>query len=147
VSCLESLDRFEDATTRQTIRVNYGALNVEEFGSVYKGLLEKDPIILPIDGRGRSSEKKTHPLIRHSLDHVIASRLGDRDPEMALLSIRVCDPACGSGHIVLNAARRIGLELARVRTGNEGQANTVRNITARAPVCPYKLRPGSILWD
>jgi len=37
--------------------------------------------------------------------------------ERALLSIRVCDPACGSGHFLLAAARRLGKELARVRTG------------------------------
>lgn len=37
--------------------------------------------------------------------------------EAALLSIKVCDPACGSGHFLLAAARRIGKELAKVRTG------------------------------
>ena len=37
----------------------------------------------------------------------------------ALLSIRVCDPACGSGHFLLAAARRIGKQLARVRSGED----------------------------
>ncbi|MGF1938871.1 MAG: Eco57I restriction-modification methylase domain-containing protein [Nostoc sp. ChiQUE02] len=37
--------------------------------------------------------------------------------EKALLSLKVCDPACGSGHFLLAAARRIGKELAKVRTG------------------------------
>lgn len=130
--CLQSLDRFYDEATRQTIRVNYGALNVEEFGSVYEGLLEKDPVVTASNGRlafsfkageARSSsgahytpEELTHPLIRNSLDYVIRARLAEAEPERGLLSIRVCDPACGSGHILLNAARRIGLELARVRT-------------------------------
>ncbi len=133
-ACRASIS-FDDHETHQTIKVNYGALNVEEFGSVYEGLLEKDPVVIQIDGKprfsfkageGRSSsgshytpEELTHPLIRHSLDHVISSRLKQKDPEKALLSIRVCDPACGSGHILLNAARRIGLELARVRSGVE----------------------------
>ena len=36
--------------------------------------------------------------------------------EKALLSIKVCDPACGSGHFLLAAARRIGKELAKIRT-------------------------------
>jgi len=39
--------------------------------------------------------------------------------EHALLSIRVLDPASGSGHFLLAAARRLGKELARVRTGEE----------------------------
>ncbi|MEB3885612.1 DUF559 domain-containing protein [Lyngbya sp. CCY1209] len=37
--------------------------------------------------------------------------------EAALLSLKICDPACGSGHFLLAAARRLGKELARVRTG------------------------------
>jgi hypothetical protein len=31
----------------------------------------------------------------------------------------VCDPACGSGHFLLAAARRLGRELAKVRTGED----------------------------
>ncbi|MDZ7314676.1 MAG: BREX-1 system adenine-specific DNA-methyltransferase PglX, partial [candidate division KSB1 bacterium] len=42
--------------------------------------------------------------------------------EHALLSIKVCDPACGSGHFLLAAARRLGKELARVRTGEDEPA-------------------------
>jgi len=37
--------------------------------------------------------------------------------EQALLSITVCDPAAGSGHFLLAAARRLGRELAQIRTG------------------------------
>ncbi len=42
--------------------------------------------------------------------------------EHALLSIKVLDPACGSGHFLLAAARRLGKELARVRTGEDEPA-------------------------
>ncbi|MCS6828452.1 MAG: N-6 DNA methylase, partial [Caldilinea sp.] len=42
--------------------------------------------------------------------------------EKALLSIKVCDPACGSGHFLLAAARRLGKELARIRTGEDEPA-------------------------
>ncbi|MBE9231968.1 N-6 DNA methylase, partial [Cuspidothrix issatschenkoi LEGE 03284] len=42
--------------------------------------------------------------------------------EQALLSIKVIDPACGSGHFLLAAARRIGKELAKVRTGESQPA-------------------------
>nr|WP_230967692.1 N-6 DNA methylase [Nostoc commune] len=37
--------------------------------------------------------------------------------EKALLSLKIVDPACGSGHFLLAAARRIGKELAKIRTG------------------------------
>jgi len=42
--------------------------------------------------------------------------------ERALLSIKVVDPASGSGHFLLAAARRLGKELARIRTGEEEPA-------------------------
>ena len=38
--------------------------------------------------------------------------------EQAILSLRVCDPACGTGHFLLAAARWLGKELARIRTGD-----------------------------
>ena len=38
------------------------------------------------------------------------------DPAAALLSVTVLDPACGSGHFLLAAARRIATHLARART-------------------------------
>ncbi|WP_442948890.1 Eco57I restriction-modification methylase domain-containing protein [Nostoc sp.] len=37
--------------------------------------------------------------------------------EQALLSLKIVDPACGSGHFLLAAARRVGKELAKIRTG------------------------------
>ncbi|GIW56918.1 MAG: hypothetical protein KatS3mg082_3322 [Nitrospiraceae bacterium] len=40
----------------------------------------------------------------------------------ALLSVRVLDPACGSGHFLLAAARRLGKELAKIRTGEDEPA-------------------------
>ena len=39
------------------------------------------------------------------------------DPAAALLAVTVIDPACGSGHFLLAAARRIATRLARARTG------------------------------
>jgi hypothetical protein len=39
--------------------------------------------------------------------------------EQAILSMRVIDPAAGSGHFLLAAARRMGRELAKIRTGEE----------------------------
>lgn len=42
-----------------------------------------------------------------------------KTPEEAILSIKVCDPACGSGHFLIAAAHRIARRLAQVRTGDE----------------------------
>jgi hypothetical protein len=123
-------------------RVNYAALDVEELGSVYESLLEFHPAVDP-NGAGRpafdliaGSERKTTgsyytppelvaELIKSALEPVLADRLAaapTKGREAALLSIRVCDPACGSGHFLLAAARRMGKELARIRTGEDEPA-------------------------
>jgi hypothetical protein len=39
--------------------------------------------------------------------------------EHAVLSLKVCDPACGSGHFLIAAAHRMAKRLASVRTGDE----------------------------
>ena len=115
--------------------MNYAALNVEEFGSVYEGLLEYEPAFhvhgndfefafeqgdeRAATGSHYTPDDLVQPLIKHSLDYLIAERLKAPNPEAALLDLRVADIACGSGHILLAAARRIATELAVVRTGEE----------------------------
>ncbi|MEZ7494960.1 N-6 DNA methylase [Leeuwenhoekiella aequorea] len=124
----------------QLVRVNYSDLDVEEFGSIYEGLLEYDPKISKVGARyefsfvfgdGRSSsgshytpEELVKPLIKHSLDYIITDKLKEEDPEAALLSITVCDVACGSGHILLSAARKIATELASFRESAEQPSPT-----------------------
>lgn len=135
LECLRLLSVFKNKNTNQVMRVNYASLNVEEFGSVYEGLLEYDPLISQRDGKfyfefkegqGRSSsgshytpDELVQPLIKHSLDYIIQDKLREDDKEEALLSITVCDVACGSGHILLSAARRIATKLAITRTGED----------------------------
>jgi len=147
LGCLRSLSLYQHPDNGQLLRVNYAALNVEEFGSVYEGLLEYQPVFFTNSptflGEGTSfkansiefafaqgdqraatgshytPDELVQPLIKHSLDYLIADKLKESDPETALLSLRVADIACGSGHILLAAARRIAIELAIVRTGEE----------------------------
>jgi type I restriction-modification system DNA methylase subunit len=140
LGCLRALSMYENPKTRQIIRVNYAALNVEEFGSVYEGLLEYKPEFISIEGQIEFSfvqgdqraatgshytpDELVQPLIKHSLDYLIAEKLKEPNPEQALLSLRVADISCGSGHILLAAARRIGLELATVRTKEDQPSPT-----------------------
>jgi hypothetical protein len=134
LECLNNLNFYRNEKGQQ-FRVNYSALSVEEFGSVYEGLLEYKPAIHKSNGKyeyalEKGSERSmsgshytpdelVQPLIKHSLDYIIEDKLKEKDKEKALLSITVCDVACGSGHILLNAARRIAIELAKVRSGED----------------------------
>ncbi len=135
LACLRNLTLFRNPDTGNLIRVNYAALNVEEFGSVYQGLLEFEPQVTHAnnrlmfsfvkgDERSRTGSHYTpdelvQPLIKHSLDYLITDKLKEKDKEKALLTLRVADIACGSGHILLAAARRIGTELAILRSGDD----------------------------
>ncbi|MEA5498368.1 N-6 DNA methylase [Limnoraphis robusta Tam1] len=120
----------------QLRRVNYGALDVEELGSVYESLLDFTPQFRQQNGvyefllvigsdRKTTGSYYTPPelvaqLIKSALEPVIEEKLRESEKgrlEQALLSLKVCDPACGSGHFLLAAARRIGKELAIIRTG------------------------------
>jgi uncharacterized protein (DUF433 family) len=131
----------------QRVRVNYADLDVEEFGSVYEGLLDLDPEIISnqgqpifgfVKGDERSSsgshytpEELVKPLITHSLDYLIADKLKEKDPEIGLLSLSICDVACGSGHILLSAARRVGFELAKVRSKEDQPTPSVLRVAVR----------------
>ena len=135
LGCLRSLGLYQHPDNGQTIRVNYAALNVEEFGSVYEGLLEFQPVFITngervefdfaqgdqraATGSHYTPDDLVQPLIKHSLDYLIADALKKPDPAKSLLDLRVADISCGSGHILLAAARRIATELAIVRTGEE----------------------------
>jgi len=51
-------------------------------------------------------------------ERVVGKRTAE-ERETALLNLRVCDLAAGSGHFLLAAARRIAKEVARVRSGEQ----------------------------
>jgi hypothetical protein len=122
--------------------VDYKNLGSEEWGGVYTSLLELHPILNMDAGTfelnvAAGNERKTtgsyytqpalvNELIESALEPVIEDRLKPAktaaERERALLSLKVCDFASGSGHMLLAAARRIARHLASVRTGDEEPA-------------------------
>ena len=120
---------------RSLTRINWRDMGPEELGSVYESLLELVPDI-SADGRvfrfanadaSKGNARKTsgsyytpdslvQELLDSALEPVIAQRThGAADSQAALLAITVCDPACGSGHFLLGAARRLATRLAQLR--------------------------------
>ena len=112
-------------------RINYKDMDSEELGSVYESLLELIPQIdwnstQPFDFLGdvAGNERKltgsyytpddlVQELIHSALVPVIEEKLKNTDnPKEALLSIKVIDPASGSGHFLLASARKIAEYLA-----------------------------------
>ncbi|WP_051040515.1 Eco57I restriction-modification methylase domain-containing protein [Methylomicrobium album] len=153
-SALDRLCYFDDPKTGQRTPVNFGALATEEFGSVYESLLELHPQIeiLPTFSFGflkaAGNERKTSGsyytptslvdcLLESTLDPVIETRiknyaeLGFTSAEKGLLAIKVCDPACGSGHFLIAAAQRIARRLALLRSNGDEPAPDVMRHSLR----------------
>ena len=129
------------------VPVNWRDMETEELGSVYEGLLELTPR-LTADGHGfafaEGGEAQGHArkttgsyytpdslvqaLLDSALDPVLdrVEAEGD-DPVKALLSVTVVDPACGSGHFLLAAARRIATRVARHRASGVASADDYRH--------------------
>jgi hypothetical protein len=61
------------------------------------------------------------------LEPVLNEAASQPDPEKAILDLKICDPACGSGHFLISAGHRIAKKLASVRIGdNEPSTEDVR---------------------
>ena len=133
LSALRALCRYTPPEGGRPRRVNYAALNVEELGAVYESLLDYRPALLWQGAEPafelRRSEARAHsgahytpqslvqPLLQQALAPLLAACARAPDPCAALLSLRVVDVACGSGHLLLAAARRIAQALATARSG------------------------------
>jgi hypothetical protein len=118
--------------------VDYRNLGSEELGSVYESLLELHPQFTPdppafVLTSASGHERKTTGsyytptdlitcLLDSVLDPVVDEAAGKPNPEKAILNLKACDPACGSGHFLIAAAHRIAKRLASVRTQEEEPA-------------------------
>ena len=130
------------------VRVNWRDMGPEELGSVYEGLLELVPRVsqdgrtfsFATDEQGRATARKetgsyytpdslVQALLDVSLEPVIQRTLAESpgQPVRALLRLTVVDPACGSGHFLLAAARRIAAHLAQARTEGTPSADEYRD--------------------
>ena len=146
-------------------RVNYRDMGTEELGSVYESLLELQPVVdvnaspwifgFIGDGaceRTRGSERKltgsyytpsalVNELIKSALEPVLIQTVADHpeNPRAAILNLNVLDAACGSGHFLLAAARRMAAEIARIDSGTDTSDETTRQHALREVVqhCVY----------
>jgi Eco57I restriction-modification methylase len=147
LAAVKSLARVYDRSARRWRRVDYQNLGAEELGSIYESLLELVPkwskeerkfLLDVMPGNERKSTGSYYTptslidcLLDSTLDPVLddaqkqaevaATRAGaDASAAIAetLLTVTVCDPACGSGHFLVAAARRIAKRLAAVRERN-----------------------------
>ncbi|MEH2212116.1 DNA methyltransferase [Nostoc sp.] len=77
------------------------------------GQLIKTALEPVIEEKLRSTKEK----LRNAESNTSTTLSNHQELEKALLDLKIVDPACGSGHFLLAAARRVGKELAKIRTG------------------------------
>jgi hypothetical protein len=133
-------------------RVDFGNLGAEELGSVYESLLELVPRYDPeqlsytletLPGNERKETGSYYTpttlvncLLDSALDPLLdkaCARPTAMERIAALLETTVCDPACGSGHFLVAAARRIAKRVAAEETGDsEPPEAAIRGALRRA---------------
>ncbi|MGW0085299.1 Eco57I restriction-modification methylase domain-containing protein [Streptomyces sp. NPDC003393] len=158
LAAVRHLAQVRDPGARRWRSVDYRHLDAEELGSVYESLLELEPKhsatertfeLIGVAGNSRKTTGSYYTpssliecLLDTTLDPVIddavkrgeqrATEAGRPDPTDdivdELLSLTVCDPACGSGHFLVASARRIAKRVASVRERNpEPTVDAVRH--------------------
>ncbi|MFE9857507.1 Eco57I restriction-modification methylase domain-containing protein [Streptomyces sp. NPDC005780] len=158
LTAVRHLAQVRDPGARRWRSVDYRHLDAEELGSVYESLLELEPKhsatersfeLVEVAGNSRKTTGSYYTpssliecLLDTTLNPVIddavkrgeqrAAAAGRPDPADdivdELLSLTVCDPACGSGHFLVASARRIAKRVASVRERNpEPTVDAVRH--------------------
>ena len=136
LTAVHALAFVQDGSVRRPI--DYKNLGSEELGSVYEGLLELHPLINADTGVfelniAAGNERKTSGsyytpdslvqcLLDSALEPVMAEAVRGKQGQAAaeaLLKIKVCDKAVGSGHFLIGAAHRMAKRVAAARSGEE----------------------------
>jgi hypothetical protein len=142
LEAIRTLAIISDGKTHRT--VDYRNLGAEELGSVYESLLELRPhfdhdagsfTLISTAGNERKTTGSYYTptalitcLLDSALDPVLQEAASKPKPEQAILDLKICDPACGSGHFLIAAANRVAKKLASVRTQEDEPApGTVRH--------------------
>ena len=131
LTAIRALSQTYDDQIKAFRNVDYKNLGPEELGSVYESLLELHPEInmtartFALSTAGGNERKTTGSyytptsLINALLDSALDPVLDEaaKQGEEAILNLKVCDPACGSGHFLIAAANRMAKRLASIRSG------------------------------
>lgn len=147
LAAVRTLAQIDDPITGLPRPVDYRNLDSEELGGMYEGLLAYTPryhaderaftLDVAVGNERKKSGSYYTPselialVLEEALDPLIDEAIRQPDAEKAILDLTVVDPACGSGHFVVAAARRLATTLATVRTGEtEPTPSALRAATA-----------------
>lgn len=146
----------------QRVRINWRDMATEELGSVYESLLELVPIrenqgrsfafaggaetkgnSRKVSGSYYTPDSLVQALLDTTLDPVLerAEAEGGAD---AILNLAVIDPACGSGHFLLGAARRMATRVAQIRSPDSPDYNAAMRDVVRSSIYGVDRNPMAV---
>ncbi|MBI4369150.1 MAG: N-6 DNA methylase [Elusimicrobia bacterium] len=136
LSAVRAISFIQDGMSRRP--VDYKNLGSEELGSVYESLLELHPEIDPVNKKFKLTTSAGHErkttgsyytpdslvqcLLDSALEPVVVAAIKGKHGEaaaQAILGLKVCDPAVGSGHFLIATAHRMAKRVAAARTGED----------------------------
>lgn len=105
----------KDATDVPALLVALGGLIDLRANPDGSAISSGTPYLQPTEERRRSGShytprSLTEPIVRHALEPAF-ERIGSKASPEAVLSLKVCDPACGSGAFLVEACRQLGARL------------------------------------
>jgi len=108
---------LKDAATVASVEAALAQIADERGSPQGRAVSAGTPILQPTDERRRTGShytprSLTEPIVRQALEPAFA-RLGVNATPEEVLSLKVCDPACGSGAFLVEATRQIGTRLVR----------------------------------
>ncbi|ASR08866.1 type II DNA modification enzyme [Rhizobium leguminosarum bv. viciae] len=146
----------------QRVRINWRDMATEELGSVYESLLELVPIrenqgrtfafaggaetkgnSRKVSGSYYTQDSLVQALLDTTLDPVLdrAEAEGGAD---AILKLTIIDPACGSGHFLLGAARRMATRVAQTRSPDAPDYNAAMRDVVRSSIYGVDRNPMAV---
>jgi hypothetical protein len=147
---------------QRRVRINWRDMATEELGSVYEGLLELVPTredggrtfafaggaeargnARKISGSYYTPDSLVQCLLDSALEPVLerAEAAGGVD---AILELNIIDPACGSGHFLLGAARRMATRVAQLRNPDAPDYNAAMRDVVRGCVHGVDRNPMAV---
>lgn len=144
------------------VRINWRDMATEELGSVYEGLLELVPLredggrtfgfaggaeargnARKVSGSYYTPDSLVQCLLDSALDPVL-DRAEAEGGANAILELNVIDPACGSGHFLLGAARRMATRVAQLRNPDAPDYNAAMRDVVRGCIHGVDRNPMAI---
>jgi len=138
----------QDGNVRRA--VDYRNLGAEELGSVYESLLELHPLVnadtvtfelktaagheRKTTGSYYTPDSLVQCLLDSALEPVMTEAVKGKKAQEAveaILKLKICDPAVGSGHFLIAAAHRMAKKVAALRTEEDEPAPSAVRIALR----------------